>query len=232
MHIAICDDNIADRKQFERLIKRESDIRAARSGILFADSFGNTQALLHNPRQYDVFYIDMCKTPGVEVPKLIDDLRSQGVVAPIVLCSSEINYRLLSLPDDILFLDKPIRIEELRESLDHVQALLEEAPALIEIREEFDTEYVNAAQILYAAAKGNLVQITLTDGRILECRSSIDSLMYQWEPFETFTSPSPVSIINIAHIKDFGLLKIIMSDGTQFHASPLLISQLKKLVTQ
>ena len=28
MHIAICDDNVADRKQLERLLKRESDKRA------------------------------------------------------------------------------------------------------------------------------------------------------------------------------------------------------------
>ena len=65
MHIALCDDNVADRKQFERLVKRESDRRAADEGILFADSFGNSESLLTNPMQYDVFYIDMCKTPGV-----------------------------------------------------------------------------------------------------------------------------------------------------------------------
>ena len=38
MHIALCDDNVADRKQFERLVKRESDRRAADEGILFVDS--------------------------------------------------------------------------------------------------------------------------------------------------------------------------------------------------
>ena len=53
LHIAICDDNIADRKQLERLLKRESDKRAAVSGIVYTDSFGNAVARLANPMQYD-----------------------------------------------------------------------------------------------------------------------------------------------------------------------------------
>ena len=55
MHIAVCDDNVADRKQLERLLKRESDKRAASTGIIYTDSFGNSTALLSNPMQYDAF---------------------------------------------------------------------------------------------------------------------------------------------------------------------------------
>ena len=64
MHIAVCDDNVADRKQLERLLKRESDKRAASTGIIYTDSFGNSTSLLSNPMQYDAFYIDMCLTEG------------------------------------------------------------------------------------------------------------------------------------------------------------------------
>ena len=65
MHIAVCDDNVADRKQLERLLKRESDKRAASTGIIYTDSFGNSTSLLSNPMQYDAFYIDMCLTEGI-----------------------------------------------------------------------------------------------------------------------------------------------------------------------
>ena len=77
MHIALCDDNVADRKQFERLVKRESDRRAADEGILFADSFGNSESLLTNPMQYDGFYIDMCKTPGVSGADVVNDKKGR-----------------------------------------------------------------------------------------------------------------------------------------------------------
>ena len=52
MHIAICDDNVADRKQLERLLSRESDARMAQSGVFYTDSFGDT--MLGDPFLYSL----------------------------------------------------------------------------------------------------------------------------------------------------------------------------------
>ena len=41
MHIAICDDNIADRKHLERLLSRESDKRMGTPNLLYVDSYGD-----------------------------------------------------------------------------------------------------------------------------------------------------------------------------------------------
>ena len=82
MHIAVCDDNVADRKQLERLLKRESDKRAASTGIIYTDSFGNSTSLLSNPMQYDAFYIDMCLTEGITGTEVANALIAQGVNAP------------------------------------------------------------------------------------------------------------------------------------------------------
>ncbi len=38
MHLAICDDHMADRKQMERLLGRESDRRMNTTGVLYVDS--------------------------------------------------------------------------------------------------------------------------------------------------------------------------------------------------
>lgn len=59
MHIAICDDNIADRKQLERLLDRESDRRKGTSGVFFCDSYGNSEHLSRNPMPYELFFLDM-----------------------------------------------------------------------------------------------------------------------------------------------------------------------------
>ena len=56
MHIAVCDDNGADRKQLERLLSRESDKRMETTGNLYVTSYGNPESLLQNPRQFDVFF--------------------------------------------------------------------------------------------------------------------------------------------------------------------------------
>jgi len=139
MHIALCDDNVADRKQFERLVKRESDRRAAAEGILFVDSFGNSESLLTNPMQYDVFYIDMCKTPGVSGADVVNALIKKGVNAPIVMCCSDIDYREMTFPVNVFFLDKPIKSDELSASLDRALEITKQAFPLIELRVEKET---------------------------------------------------------------------------------------------
>lgn len=81
----------ADRKQLERLLCRESDKRKADTGVFYTDSFGDSDALGKNPMPYDLFFLDI--TSGSEDGfTFAVKLRSIGVTAPIVLCSSKINY--------------------------------------------------------------------------------------------------------------------------------------------
>ena len=53
MHLAICDDHMADRKQMERLLGRESDRRLNTTGVLYVDSFGSKESILTTPMIYD-----------------------------------------------------------------------------------------------------------------------------------------------------------------------------------
>ena len=168
MHIAVCDDNVADRKQLERLLKRESDKRAASTGIIYTDSFGNSTSLLSNPMQYDAFYIDMCLTEGITGTEVANALIAQGVNAPIVLCCSKINYRAQSYPENVIFLDKPIKVAELGQSIDHALDIMSKAVPLIELREDEDTVYVTEPDILYAEEEGRNVIVTLKDGRTVK----------------------------------------------------------------
>lgn len=219
MHIAICDDNVADRKQLERLLKRESDRRSRTTGILYADSFGNAPALLSNPMQYDVFYIDMCRTEGVCGLDVVNGLLSKGVNAPIVMCCSLVNYRELELPSNVIFLDKPIRTEELSRSIDHALSIKSEAPSLIELREDKDTYYVTEPDIVYAVEEGMYVRVTLTDGRRINVVSTAMNLFSQIEMYASFFAPSQKIIVNGRHIGSLGLRKIVMKDGSVFKTS-------------
>lgn len=219
MHIAICDDNVADRKQLERLLKRESDRRSRTTGILYADSFGNAPALLSNPMQYDVFYIDMCRTEGVFGLDVVNGLLAKGVNAPIVMCCSLVNYRELELPSNVIFLDKPIRTEELSRSIDHALSIKSEAPSLIELREDKDTYYVTEPDIVYAVEEGMYVRVTLTDGRRINVVSTAMNLFSQIEMYASFFAPSQKIIVNGRHIGSLGLRKIVMKDGSIFKTS-------------
>ena len=59
MHLAICDDHMADRKQMERLLGRESDRRLNTTGVLYVDSFGSKESILTTPMIYDAIFMDI-----------------------------------------------------------------------------------------------------------------------------------------------------------------------------
>lgn len=229
MHIAICDDNGADRKQLERLLKRESDKRAADTGVLYIDSYGNAQALLANPLQYDVFYIDMCHTPGTTAADIISALSAKGVHAPIVLCCSLINYREQAFPENVIFLDKAIKTAELSESIDTALAIKAQAPSMIELREEDTTLYVTEAEILYAVAKGRVIDISLTNGRLVHTRTNIPNLFSQWRIHDSFLYLSDNVIINCRHLREIRLFQAEMTDGRRFFLPPGLRSAAREL---
>ncbi len=215
MHIAICDDNVADRKQMERLLKREADKRAS-SETLYTDSFGNADALLSNPMQYDLFYIDMCKTEGVTGSGVTNSLLRKGINAPIVMCCSDVNYREEDFPENVFFLDKPIKVEELSESIDHALTIRSQAERLIELRDDKVTLYVTEPEIYYAVEDGKYVIVTLSDRRTMRIATGIDNLFQQLEWHPNFISPSKKTIINGRYIFRLAFRKATMMDGAVF----------------
>ena len=240
MHIAVCDDNIADRKQMERLLGRASDRRLHTTGVLYIDSYGNVEAVMRSPMLYDAFFIELAR-------KLID----AGVTAPIVLCISTIDYpsvieaAIAKVPEDvsetsnhdilrrqlqkqILYLQKPIKVKELDEMLDHAQNLKSQTVPTIELRGEKDTLYVYEDEILYAIKDGNYVHVVLTENRSLDVLSTIHNLYTQVTMFTHFLPVSEHCFVNVTFIDRLSLLKLTMKDGKSFNVSPLELSRLKK----
>lgn len=219
MHIAICDDNVADRRQLERLLKRESDRRSAETGIIYTDAFGNTQSLLANPMQYDLFYIDMCNTDGLTGTDVVAMLTDKGVHAPIVMCCSKDDYKTQNFPENVIFLDKPIRTEELSQSLDHALRIKAEAPDMIELREDKNTIYVTEQEIIYAWEEGRQVTVTLTGNRQFIANTTSENLFAQIEESHPmFFAPTLKAVVNARYIKKLGLgcTTLTMEDNTVF----------------
>ncbi len=216
MHVAVCDDNIADRKQTERLLGRESDRRAKITEGLFVDSYGNEQALLTKPMQYDIFYIDMCQTGADHGLQIAQKLVVAGVHAPIYMCCSNVNYREQDFPENVSFLDKPLRAEDFIASLDYAEKIKAEAVSRIELRDEKETFYVTEDMILYAVEKGNRMIVTLTDGRVVKLVTNISNLFDQWKSFHSFLAPNGKTLVNARYIEKVGFLQIQMTDGQTF----------------
>ncbi len=216
MHVAVCDDNVADRKQTERLLGRESDRRAKLTEGLYIDSYGNEAALLRNPMQYDIFYIDMCKCSDTDGIKVAHKLCEIGVRVPIYMCCSSLDYRQESFPENVFFIDKPIKNEHLIASLDKAYEWKQRSVPRIELRDDTETYYITAEDILYGTASGKHVKVHLTDGRIINVISGLENLYGQWTHHQVFLMLSSKIIINISHIERMSFLKIYMKDGAAF----------------
>ena len=96
MHLAICDDHMADRKQMERLLGRESDRRLNTTGVLYVDSFGSKESILVTPMIYDAIFMDMTED-GCDAPFLhitLDGSKTAPAKVIISMSVQEINYRI------------------------------------------------------------------------------------------------------------------------------------------
>lgn len=227
MHIAICDDNIADRKQLERLLDRESDRRKNTSGVFFCDSYGNSEHLSRNPMPYELFFLDMTS----EEPDGLSfamELRHLGVTAPIALCSSSINYQeaFKKLPEqerpaDLLFIDKPIKVADLTAIIDEALHLGSNRASTIELRSDRTTIYAYEDDIAYVTSKNAYLTVHLTDGRDVTMLDTVSNFYSMIKNYKHLVLVSERAIINAAHVQKMSGLKVTMDDGKKI-TCPLL----------
>ncbi|MGN0377896.1 MAG: LytR/AlgR family response regulator transcription factor [Suilimivivens sp.] len=231
MHIAICDDNIADRKQLERLLKRESDKRAGTTGLFYTDSFGNSELLSKNHMQYDLFFIDMVTEEPDGLTFALELIQS-GVHAPIVLCSSKINYpdkasSLPSCPDNLLYMEKPIKTAELSRVLDRAAALQAQRTPTIELRSETDTHYVTEDDIIYAVTMGRYIHVFLKDGTEIPILTDMFNFYDEIATFSHMVLLNEHSLFNIVHMEKFSPFKVTLKNGVKLKSSPFSSKYIK-----
>ena len=150
MHLAVCDDHIADRKQMERLLGRESDRRIPTTGVLYVDSYGSERSILSTPMIYDAIFMDMTED-GCDAVRLANQLRENGTQIHIVFCCGKVNYRNAAhLPENVLFLDKPIQVAALTEMISQLLVIVQNRVRKLEFRNRNETFYITEEELLYA----------------------------------------------------------------------------------
>ena len=233
MHIAVCDDNIADRKQTERLLGRQSDRFFKETGErLYIDSYGHVTAFMNYPQMYDGLFIDMRneEPTGFEIAK---NLLDAGVVRPIILCVSTIDYRKqyeesgLDIPN-LMFLDKPIRVAELTAIMDQIKEAKGDPVPTLELRGKDGTVYAKEDDIVCVRKKGPELDIYMQDGRIVSLIEDIYNFYDQCVIFPQLCPVSEYALINVNHIQSTSFMKVLMDNGENIGISFVYRNSIKQ----
>jgi DNA-binding LytR/AlgR family response regulator len=230
MHVAICDDNVADRKHIERLLSRESDKRAGTPNILYIDSYGDKDKFLVNPLKYNIIFMDMCSKSGI-VEEIIGKLEEMGYNAPLVLYSSKIDYtNIPNLPPYVVHEKKPYIPEPLPKLLElgdlNVTGIIE----TVQLHVDGDIRDIPKDDIMYAETgdKGNGIKITFHSGKSLLSSDSLWELCHKLEPYDEFVMVNKKAVVNFKQVTSVMLTSVLMQDYKQFSYSPFKYSEYKK----
>lgn len=229
MHVAICDDNVADRKHLERLLSRESDKRIDTPNILYVDSYGDKDHFLINPLKYNLVFMDMCLKKGT-VEYILDELVAMGYTAPLVLYSSKIDYTAIpNLPDFVIHAKKPYIPEPLPKFLklgdDNVRGFV----ATISVHQDHTTIDIIKDEIEYAISNENSTVLHMVDGTLINTDESISSLRQLLEPYEEFEYINKNGIANFKFVSAVMPFHVIMQSYYQFKTSILRYREFKLL---
>lgn len=230
MHIAICDDNIAGRKQTERLMEREADKWIAQGNPLYIFTFGSVGSLLASAIEYDAIFLDIKEAENDDNSSVISKLREKGNNSPIVLTIKKDEWESVEYPEDILFLEKEIKVSELHDMMEKIDSFKDNKVAKIELRGEEETLYVSDEEIHHAEQEGAATLVYFSDGRIFRVHGNAYNL-YQniANKHETFVMPNGNTIINIRYVESVsGIGAVKMTDGKKY----LVAGNIKKYIKQ
>ncbi len=225
MHLAVCDDNIADRKQTERLLGRESDRIFKETGErIYIDSYGNAEAFLQNPQMYHGLFIDMTvgDVDGLAILKTLLDI---NIVRPIIMLCQNLDYRKLASDagidaPNVLFLDKPIRVAELHEVIDKIKELTADVPPTIELRGMEETIYAREEEIISAESKKRSeILIHLTGGRQIAVIGDIINFYDECKIFPSICPVNDYGLVNVNHVTGTSFGKVHLDNGNTIKQS-------------
>lgn len=232
MHIAVCDDNIADRKQTERLLSREIDMRKNNANPIYVDSFGSAESLLHSPMRYDIFYLDY-HSNGRNSYEIAASLRELGVIAPIWICGqeeSEIGEQITCLGLEHTYpLAKPILKARLSETMDIARSLRTQILPPVEIRGLEETFYLKEEEIAYIHCTEHQIELHRMNGDIDFINGVQEEAFHSLENHPLFLFLGKHYILNMRYVEEVHLSRVNMQNGESFLVSLRSASGIRKI---
>ena len=226
MYVAIVADNVADRKQAERLLDRANTALASDIGTLYVSAFGDEASFLRACMKFDLFLLDFDHDPQHSLD-IVDKLKEMNAPGVCAICKAEDEpFSYETAIAGVYYIDKPILTAPLHKLLCDVYQQVEEKRrqnTLIELRCELDTHYVPKDEILYIVIDESARKLAyhLTDDRVIELSGNMNDVAKAVGSYPEFLIKIKNICFNTFHIKEENKKSILLSNGECF-SYPLL----------
>lgn len=227
MHVAICDDNVAERKQLERLMGREADKWIAKGDALYIFTYGSAESIMADQMQFDAIILDITDSEKYTTLSLVDKLRVLGKTSVMVISSKE----EIDAGDreDIDFLPKPVSPNTLHEVITRVRERMDTYISKIELRGKYETLYVADSEIMHARQMGEITRVKLSDGRVIDVAGTAEKMYGFIEvSHKMFFMPNRKSLINCDYLMSNNPFSVKMKDGEKFSLELSAIGELRE----
>ncbi|MCR4656667.1 MAG: hypothetical protein K5770_10620 [Lachnospiraceae bacterium] len=232
IYIAVCDDNIADRKQLERLLGREALKRGREGTPVYVDSFGSSESLLKTPNRYDLFLIDITQEGDTACFQTASYIKGNGIDSVIVIICSKIDHRIMFSDSDmhLLFRDQPLLQNDISELVDLAIENAADRTPVIEVRCQNETRFLKPEEFLYAQAKDKIsqIEINLFDGGVIMSTETIDQFSSNLALFNDIVRFG-LCYVNLSHVSRLSARSVIFDNGAKLPLSLKDFLLLRKL---
>jgi len=202
MYIAIIADNIANRKHMERLLGRTSDAMMSETGNLYIESYGEPQTMWPLIKRYNLFFVDI--TDPELKNTVITRLTELGLASCTVICQpQDTDFSSWPMDHGFLSLQHPLSVPVLSEivrKIFHESELMKASQKIIEVRNEQQTEFIDADQILYAVANEHVVDVRLEDNSVIKHLGTLLDFKRLVDSYDEFQMIGKEVIVNNNHV--------------------------------
>lgn len=225
---------MANRRQFERMLKREADKRKNEIPAVYIDSYGSCTALMVAPMLYNIFFLDY-ESEGTNSYEIAMALRETGCTAPIYICISEADtiepYDSDNLSNMIFRIHKPLLVDQVSCCITNVLEIMHQKQPLLEFRGIKSTIYLKEEELSYVKRTSHELELHRANGDIDYITSNHREAFHSLENHDSFIPAGKDYLLNMHSIETVTAFSVIMKNGETISITPIQSSALKKYLS-